>query len=129
VDQSLGDAYIAGVTGPSDFPVSNAFNTSLNGPTDAFVSKLDATGSTLLYSTYLGGSSDGGAFAIAADAAGNAYVTGRADSTNFPVFGPLQAAAYVPRVWASVLLVLLALLLVHVRTKREGLYCGPVRSF
>src|SRR5206468_9212110 len=51
---------------------------------DAFVTKLDPTGSALVYSTYLRGSNDDRAWAIAVDAAGNAYVTGLTSSSDFP---------------------------------------------
>jgi hypothetical protein len=56
------------------------------------VSKLNATGSALLYSTYLGGSSADEASGIVVDGSGNAYVTGRTNSTDFPTWNPLQPA-------------------------------------
>ena len=62
------------------------------GGGDAFVTKLNPTGSALVYSTYLGGSSDDSGYGIAVDSAGNAYVTGWTDSTDFPTMNPLQAA-------------------------------------
>ena len=58
---------------------------------DAFVAKLNATGSALLYSTYLGGSSDEQGESIAVDATGNAYISGETFSTNFPTVNPIQA--------------------------------------
>src|SRR5215472_13704017 len=71
-----GNAYIEGQTCSSDFPViPNAFQTTLKGSSDAFVSKLNSTGSALVYSTYLGGSSGeagGGGGGVAIDASGNA---------------------------------------------------------
>ena len=63
----------------------------MRGPENAFVTKLDAAGSALVYSTYLGGNSFDLGHGIAADAAGNAYVTGEAQSTDFPTVNPLQA--------------------------------------
>jgi hypothetical protein len=63
------------------------------GPEDAFVTKLNPTGSALVYSTYLGGSDYDLGTGIAVDSAGNAYVTGRTYSTDFPTMNPLQAAA------------------------------------
>jgi hypothetical protein len=57
----------------------------LAGSTDAFVAKLDPTGSALVYSTYLGGSGNERGFGIAVDSIGQAYVTGWTTSTNFPV--------------------------------------------
>jgi len=83
---STGNACVTGYTGSADFPVTpGAFATTLNGPTDAFVAKLDATGSSLLYSTYLGGGGHDVGFSIAIDSAGNAYVTGKTRSADFPV--------------------------------------------
>src|SRR5205807_2170687 len=57
---------------------------------DGFVTKLNAAGSALDYSTYLGGSGIDSGFGIAADAAGNAYVMGLTDSSNFPVANAFQ---------------------------------------
>jgi hypothetical protein len=60
------------------------------GIADAFVAKLNAAGSALVYSTFLGGNGDEGVFSIALDSSGNAYLTGRTTSTNFPTASPLQ---------------------------------------
>jgi hypothetical protein len=81
-----GDAYLTGQTGSSDFPTSaGAFDTSHNGLLDVFVSKLNPAGTALLYSTFLGGSSNDQGTRIALDAAGDAYVTGQTQtSSNFP---------------------------------------------
>jgi hypothetical protein len=85
VDAS-GNAYVTGGTGSPNFPITpGAFQTTFGGTFDAFVSKLNASGSTLLYSTYLGGSDGDGGSGIKIDALGNAYVTGLTDSSNFPV--------------------------------------------
>jgi hypothetical protein len=62
------------------------------GGFDAFVSKLTPAGSVLAYSTYLGGSGTDEGFGIAADAGGNAYVTGRTNSTDFPTVNAVQPA-------------------------------------
>jgi hypothetical protein len=62
------------------------------GEFDAFVAKINPSGSTLVYSTYLGGNSNDAGSGIAADSAGNAYVTGYTYSTNFPTMNALQAA-------------------------------------
>jgi len=79
-----GNAYLTGETASDNFPTTvGAFDTTRSG-TDAFVTKLDATGSVLLYSTFLGGSGDDFGVGIAADSSGNAYVAGYTPSTNFP---------------------------------------------
>jgi len=86
VADSAGDAYATGETDSADFPVtSGAFDEIPNGGRDAFVVKLDATGSSLVYATYLGGGGDDWGYSIAADSAGNAYVTGDTGSADFPV--------------------------------------------
>lgn len=81
-----GNAYVVGETQSSDFPTRNAFDSL--GSTDfnykAFVTKVNAYGNSLLYSTYLGGDSTTRGYAIAVDFRGNAYVTGQTFSTNFP---------------------------------------------
>ncbi|HET6464331.1 MAG TPA: SBBP repeat-containing protein, partial [Nitrospiria bacterium] len=81
---AAGDAYVTGVTASADFPVTaNAYQSSNQGGVDAFVTKLDPTGSHLLYSTYLGGNGNDTGRSIAIDASGRAYVTGETTSTNF----------------------------------------------
>lgn len=86
-----GNAYVVGDTS-FDFPTTpGAFDTSANGQRDAFVTKLNAGGSALLYSTYLGGTSWDVGNGIAVDSAGNAYVMGDVSSDDFPVVNPLQA--------------------------------------
>jgi uncharacterized protein (TIGR03437 family) len=88
---SAGNAYVTGATMSTDFPTANAVQSSLMGSpfntynVDAFIAKLSAGGTKLLYSTYLGGSNADVATSIATDQAGNAYVTGYTDSVNFPV--------------------------------------------
>jgi hypothetical protein len=72
-----GNAYVTGITASDDFPrTAGAFQENLLGVYDAFVAKLSANGSSLAYSTYLGGSSDEWGWGIAVDGTGNAYVTG-----------------------------------------------------
>ena len=87
-----GNAYVTGVTQSTDFPTTcgGAFDTTLSGFEDAFVSKLNSTGTALVYSTYLGGSGDTSSAVdtgrgIAVDSDGNAYVTGVTTSSDFPV--------------------------------------------
>jgi hypothetical protein len=88
---SSGNAFVIGGTRSSNFPATaGAFQTTLRGDSNAFVSKLSSTGSTLVYSTYLGGNSDGG-LGIALDSSGNAYVPGGTLSSDFPTtVGALQ---------------------------------------
>jgi hypothetical protein len=89
-----GNAYITGYTGPG-FPTMNPLQPAFGGGTygtDAFVTKLNPTGSALVYSTYLGGSEDDVGWGIAVDSSGNAYVTGYTQSTDFPTVNPLQPA-------------------------------------
>jgi hypothetical protein len=82
---SAGSAYVTGRTDSTDFPTTlGAAQTSLSGKSDAFVTKLNATGSGLVYSTYLGGSNYEDGVGIALDAAGSAYVTAATESTDFP---------------------------------------------
>ena len=92
VDTS-GNAYVTGITYSTDFPVVNPIQGSFAGYYDAFVSKLNSSGTALVYSTYLGGSNyyDSGQ-GIAVDTSGNAYVTGGTDSTNFPLVNPIQGS-------------------------------------
>jgi hypothetical protein len=80
---SLGTAYVTGETRSSNFPTAAAFDSSL-GLQDAFATKLSSTGSTLAYSTYLGGSGGERGSSIAVDGAGSAYVTGDTSSSDFP---------------------------------------------
>ncbi len=85
---SSGNAYVAGVTTSTNFPTVNAYQSSCaNGCSlsDAFVTQLNSTGSAITYSTYLGGSGDDRATAIAVDSVGNAFVTGQTSSTDFPL--------------------------------------------
>jgi len=87
---AAGDAYVTGSTNSSNFPTKNAYQSAFGGPVDAFVSELNAAGSGLVYSTFLGnGSSDDG-FGIAVDGAGRAYVTGDTSSSTFPTQNAVQ---------------------------------------
>ncbi len=88
-----GAAYITGDTWPGAvaFPTQNPFQASNGGGPDAYVTKLAPSGSTLTYSTYLGGSGGDTGYGIALDSSDAAYVVGNTDSTNFPTMNPLQA--------------------------------------
>lgn len=88
-----GAAYIAGVTSATDLVTKNAAQGANRGGTDAFVVKLNASGDTLIYSTYLGGAGDDTANGIALDSAGAVYVTGNTTSSDFNTRNPLQAAS------------------------------------
>lgn len=80
-----GNAYVTGFTNSTNFPrTAGAFQTALGGTNDAFVTKLDPTGSGLVYSTYFGGEASDAGAAIAIDGAGNAYVAGTTQSADFP---------------------------------------------
>ena len=91
VDAS-GNAYLTGLTDSSDFPMASPIQPAFGGELDAFVTKLNATGGALVYSTYLGGSFTDAGLAIAVDASGNAYVAGLTDSSDFPTAVPIQPA-------------------------------------
>jgi len=86
---SAGNAYVTGVTSSTEasFPVTVGPDLTFNGFQDAFVAKVNTSGTTLVYSGYIGGSGIEGGNGIAVDSAGNAYVTGRTSSTeaSFPV--------------------------------------------
>jgi hypothetical protein len=81
-----GNSYVTGHTQSGDFPTTlGAFDTSQNGDFDAFVTKVSPTGTTLVYSTFLGGALADYGRDIAVDGVGNAYVIGHTSSANFPV--------------------------------------------
>ena len=86
---SSGNAYVTGFTqspfpGTSSSPVQSSFGSVAAGVPDAFVAEINAGGTALVYSTYLGGSGDDRGTAIAVDSSGSAYVTGSTNSPNFP---------------------------------------------
>jgi hypothetical protein len=88
---SNGEATITGFTDSEDFPTLHALQPALAGSFDAFVTRLNSTGSALVYSTFLGGGDgfDTGT-GVASDAAGNAYATGYTGSTDFETVTPVQ---------------------------------------
>jgi hypothetical protein len=83
-----GCAYLTGKTTSADFPTPNPCGGSLRGPSDAFATKLSASGSALEYSIYLGGAGDDEGISITVDTAGCAYLTGWTNSTDFPTQNP-----------------------------------------
>jgi hypothetical protein len=89
---SLGQAYVAGSTSSSNFPLVLSNRSAIGGSTTAFALKLNAAGNTLLYSGYLGGTTYEVATAIAVDASSNAYIAGDTQSSNYPKQNPTQSA-------------------------------------
>ena len=87
-------AYVAGWTHSTDFPTtSGAFVTTFSGSQEAFVTKLNAAGTALVYSTFLGGSSSASAASIALDSSDHAYIVGQTESSDFPTTtGAFQTA-------------------------------------
>jgi len=81
----VGNVYVVGFTHSGNFPTVAAFQTDLMGGPSVFVAKLDASGSTLIYSTYLGGTGQDNDAVVAVDSAGSAYVAGGTFSIDFPI--------------------------------------------
>ena len=84
---AAGNAYVAGQTDSASFPGVNGSSIQPaygGGKHDGFVTKINAAGTAIVYSTYLGGSGDDAAYRIAVDSSGNAYVAGQTDSASFP---------------------------------------------
>lgn len=104
---NYGDAFITGWTETRDIPATGVLSQTNPGGVDAFVAKLAPAGNSLVYVTYLGGSLEDRAFAIAATATGDAVITGLTYSTDWPVSGAVQAQlngyenAFVARLNAS----------------------------
>lgn len=105
---SSGNAYITGGTHSPNFPTANAFQSTMGsvcnyGPIahcfDAFVTKLNPSGSAFIYSTFLGGNGAEEGNSIAVDSSGNAYVTGGASSANFPTVNPIQPTHFPGGAW------------------------------
>ncbi|MGD8695231.1 MAG: SBBP repeat-containing protein, partial [Syntrophobacterales bacterium] len=88
---STGNAYVTGTTRSGDFPTQSPFQAAKSGSNDAFVTKFNAAGSALTYSTYLGGSGNDFGNSIAVDISANAYVTGTTESANFPIANAFQS--------------------------------------
>ncbi len=93
---SAGNAYVTGSTSSADFPTTTgAYRTAYNGgTTDAFVVKLNPTGTALVYSTYVGGIGDDIAYGIALDSTNQTTITGSTTSLNFPTSSGAFQTAY-----------------------------------
>lgn len=103
---SAGNVYLTGYTQSKNFPTANAIQAALGDGQHAFVTKINAAGSALVYSTLLGGSGGETGAGIAVDQAGNVYATGYTTSTNFPRANALKATcdgadAYVTKINAA----------------------------
>jgi hypothetical protein len=98
---AAGNVYVVGSTGSPDFPTVRAFQTTTRGEhcgpppgepcRQAFVTKLSASGSSAVYSTYLGGKDHDDGFGVALDGRRRAHITGSTASTDFPTRNPLQS--------------------------------------
>src|SRR2546425_9849210 len=89
-----GNAYVTGYTSSSNFPTANPIQGTNRDNThyDAFISKVNASGTALIYSTYIGGTNDDHANGIALDSQNNAYIAGDTDSADFPTVNAIQPA-------------------------------------
>jgi sugar lactone lactonase YvrE len=89
---SAGNAYLTGYTNAADFPTTGAAAMQYQWGNDGFVTKINAAGTALLYSTYIGGATGNDNLkGIAVDASGAAWVTGYTNSVDFPVVNPYQS--------------------------------------
>jgi len=93
---SLNNIYVVGNTSSPNFPTVNALQPIDNGTTNAFISKLNPDTSTLIYSTYLGGSFEDRGLGVAVDSSNSVYVTGFTSSSDFPTVNPIQATLLGP---------------------------------
>jgi hypothetical protein len=87
-----GNIWVTGYTKSSDFPVVSPIQAAKGGSADAFISELAPAGTSLLFSTFIGGSKDDLGMAITSDSVGNIYATGYTESLNFPTVAPMQPA-------------------------------------
>ncbi len=88
---NTGNLYLSGETSSSNFPTLNAFQNSLAGIQDFFVTKFDPSG-LLVFSTYLGGDSAGNMSDMEVDGTGNVYLTGKTAENNFPTLNAIQSS-------------------------------------
>jgi fibronectin type 3 domain-containing protein len=89
---TAGNMTVVGSTTSTNFPLAGPLQSTLNGQTNLFISRLNPAGNSFLYSTYLGGSGNDYATAVALDQAGAVYVTGGTTSTDFPISSTIQPA-------------------------------------
>jgi hypothetical protein len=90
---SAGEVYVTGSTASSDFPTVNAYQASYPGAFNAFLTRISADGSSLLYSTYLGGNGSDTPASVVLDKASNVLVAGTTSSTDFPLANAYQSSA------------------------------------
>ncbi|MGA9509717.1 MAG: SBBP repeat-containing protein [Candidatus Sulfotelmatobacter sp.] len=90
---STNDVYVAGTTASTEFPMVTPYQGTIPGANSAFLSEISPDGSSLLHSTYLGGSADEVVSGLAVDSTGSSLVAGYTTSTDFPVANAYQAAA------------------------------------
>lgn len=96
INESDGSVFVCGSTESSDFPLAKELSTTLSGPSDAFVTAISADGSTLEFSTYIGGSAEDTARTMSYSAGGAVYVAGVTLSSNFvtaQTFGPTDGSS------------------------------------
>jgi hypothetical protein len=89
---STGNTFVVGASYSADYPTLNAFQSTLRGTRDGILSKINAAGSALVYSTYIGGGADDFAQGVDVDGTGNAYVAGYTDSATFPIINAYQSS-------------------------------------
>ena len=89
---SAGAIYVSGDTGSSNFPIKSPLQTTLKGTSNAFLTKVAPGGSTLDYSTYLGGSGGDFPLGLVVDSLGNAYLGGETSSADFPTVSAFQSS-------------------------------------
>jgi RHS repeat-associated protein len=92
LNTATGQAVVVGSTTSSNFPTTQAYQSSQGGSENAFITEFNATGTGLVYSSYLGGSSSDSATGVALDSSGDAFMVGKATSSNFPTTNAYDTA-------------------------------------
>lgn len=92
VVDSSGDVYVAGTTTSSNFPMMHPFQGTFTGSSDGFVTKISHDGSSIIYSTLLGGSKENAIYGVGVDGSGNMYVGGYTSSVDFPIQDAFQSS-------------------------------------